>query len=126
MSPAGGGNGQGQNERMTTEDRRATVLRLLQVVALIDGGIFVLVGVVCWLAGLRTAFHFGNGVVVLGALVIIFGTLSLGRSQGGVGSRDSTARRVGGVVGPYALAVLFAVAGLLAIVTGVLIQEVFT
>ncbi len=120
-----GAYGQGQNERMKTQDRHATAWRLLRVVALIDGGIFVLVGVVCWLAGLRTAFHFGNAVVVLGALVIVFGTLSLGRSQGGVGSRDSTARRAGGVLGTYSLAVLFAVAGLLAIVTGVLIQEVF-
>ena len=53
------------------------ILRFLRNVALINLGIFVVVGLVCWFGGWRTVTHYGNGLLLAGVAVMAVGVFSL-------------------------------------------------
>ena len=61
---------------MNGQDRRPTILLFARKVLLIDLGIFIAVGVVCWLFGWRTLYNYGTGLLVVGIAVAGLGVLS--------------------------------------------------
>ena len=62
---------------MGREGKLLSILRFLRTVVLVDLGIFVAVGLVCWFGGWRTVYQYGNGLRLAGTLAIGLGFLSL-------------------------------------------------
>ena len=52
------------------------IWRFLKPFLLIDVGIFVAVSLVCWFGGWRSAFHYGNGLIIAGVGAMAIGVLS--------------------------------------------------
>ena len=55
----------------------AGVLRFLRTVVLIDLGIFAAVGVICWIGGWRTAYHYSYGLILAGVGAMALGAYSV-------------------------------------------------
>lgn len=117
----------------------ATVLRFLRNAVLIDLGIFVAVGLVCWFGGWRTAGHYGNGLVWAGVAAISFGILGLwgnwsitqspeyqyARSAGAAGIPERTKQHMKDINQNYALVILMSIVGVVSIASGILIHIIF-
>jgi len=106
---------------------------------LIDLGIFVAVGLICWFSGWRMIYHYSDGLVWAGVAAIVFGIFSLiggwrgrtsfpyqyGRSAGEEDILERTRRDLKDTGQSYAFLVLMAVVGIVSIALGTLIQTVF-
>jgi hypothetical protein len=116
-----------------------TTWRFARNIVLIELGIFALVGLVCWLGGWRTLYHYSNGLLLAGGAALALGAYSISGSwnvsrsfdyqyaaSAGVERFHDSARREMKESGSnYAFVGLMCVIGLLPIAAGVLIQVVF-
>jgi hypothetical protein len=117
----------------------SAILRFLGAVALIDLGIFALVGLGCWLGGWRTASQYGTGLVWAGIGAMVLGVLSIvgnwgltrsptyqyGLSVGVQNIYERTQQAIKDAAQGYGFFILMAVAGVVSVATGSLIQAVF-
>ncbi len=115
---------------------RAAILRFLRNVALIDLGIFATTGLVCWFGGWRTAYYYGNGLMLAGVLAMSLGLCSLmgnwgltrsfsyqhAASAGVDNIQERTRREINDTDKSYAFLVLMSVVGIVSIALGILIQ----
>ena len=106
---------------------------------LINLGIFVAVGLICWLVGWRTLYQYGTGLMLAGTAALVFGAFSVsgrwhgGRSfdyqyaaSAGVDSlRKSANRERMEASSSYAFLGQMCVIGFLPIVVGMLLQIAF-
>lgn len=73
------------------------ILRFLRTVLLVDLGIFVAVGLVCWFCGWGTVYHWANGLRWAGVTGILFGMFAfIGGSRGRTSLFRKYARTAGG------------------------------
>ncbi len=116
------------------------VLRFLRNVALIDLGIFVVVGLVCWFGGWRTATHYGNGLLLAGVAVMAAGVFSLvggwgitrdftyqhARSAGEGDIRKRATRDLKDIGQSYGFLALMGIVGIVSIAAGIVVQTVWS
>jgi FtsH-binding integral membrane protein len=124
---------------MEKQGRFQSMLRFLGAVALMDVGIFVVVILICWLLGWRTASQYGNATFFAGIAVIAVGIMSIvgsfelrgnpiykyGQSVGMRTLADSTRQDMKEMNRSYRLVYQLATVGLVLIILGALIQTVF-
>ena len=117
------------------EGRLRALLRLTGVIALAALGLIVVVVVICWFAGWRTALQISSGLTWAGAAAIAVGVLSTLGGWGltrdsqfmyvqSVSQQDMTARTrqgLGDSLRSYNLAIVSTAAGILCVVAGTLI-----
>lgn len=115
---------------------RAAILRFLRNIVLIDLGIFATTGLVCWFGGWRTAYYYGNGLMLAGVLAMALGLYSLtgnwgltksfnyqhAASAGADNIRERTRREMNDTGKSYAFLVLMGIVGIVSIALGILIQ----
>lgn len=127
--------------RMRIKMRRwfQAIWRFSRTIALINLGIFVAVGLICWLVGWRTLHQYGTGLMLAGAAALLFGAYSVsgswhgGRSfdyqyaaSAGVDSTHKSAKRERDEANSsYVFLGRMCVVGLLPILVGILLQVVF-
>ena len=114
----------------------SAILRFLRNVLFVDLGIAIVIGLICWFGGWRTAFHYGNGLLLAGVAAIVLGVYSLrgsshltrqpgGYQYAGSAGTESMWRRTRREmkdIGPsYAFLALMSVAGIVSIAAGILI-----
>lgn len=121
------------------EKRTVVLLRFLRVIALIDLGIVVVVGLLCWSADWRTAEQFGQILAWAGAIAIGLGVASqlggwgltrspdvlLAQSVGRENISDRTKRTARDLVRAYDFVIMLAAAGLVAVGIGELVRFVW-
>ena len=114
-------------------------LRFMRTVVLIDLGIFVGVGLICWFGGWRTAYHYGNGLMLVGVAAMAAGVFSLAggwgltrdfsyqhaASAGVADTPERTRRELKDTGQRYGFLALMGVAGIVSIAFGILIQTAF-
>ena len=114
-------------------------LRLFRNILLVDVGIFVIVGLLCWLLGWRTWWHYGRTLVIAGALCTGIGMMSV--IGGTTGSADpnlqylesigqslpyeTTKLRVLDAYGRFQFTIVTGLAGLTAVLLGNAIMRTF-
>jgi uncharacterized membrane protein YkgB len=115
------------------------ILRFLKTVVLIDLGIFVAVGLICWFGRWRTAHYYGNGLMLTGVGAFAIGIYSITGAWGVVRSFDyqyagsvdaddpgtRAMREWKGQNRNYATLALLGAVGLVSVGAGVLVQAVF-
>ena len=76
--------------RMRIKMRRwlKAILRFSRTVVLVNLGIFVAVGLICWLVGWRTLYQYGTGLMLAGTAALVFGAYSASGSWHGGRSFD--------------------------------------
>lgn len=106
---------------------------------LIDLGILVAVGLICWLGGRRTAYYYGNGLIWAGMAAMAVGAISFrggwnmvsgfgyqyARTVGGENAQERTRRDVEDIGRSYAFLVLMSAVGITSIALGKMVQTVF-
>ncbi len=116
-----------------------TMWRFSRNIVLTELGIFSTVGLICWLGGWRTLYHYSYGLMLAGGAALalgaysVTGSWSVNRSfdyqhAGSVGVdrfRQSAQRRVKEAGASYGFVGLMCVIGLVPIVVGILLQIVF-
>jgi hypothetical protein len=114
----------------------SSIPRFLRTVVLMDLSIFVIVGLVGWFGGWRTAYQYGEGLVIAGALAIGLGFLSIvgnwctiqsvgyqyGQSVGAQSLGERTGQTVKDIAQNYRFLIQMIVVSVAPIAIGVLIQ----
>ena len=107
-------------------------LRLFRNTLLVDVGIFVIVGLLCWLLGWRTWWHYGRTLVIGGALCTAIGMMSMmGGTRGSADPNmqylesigqsspyETTKLRVLDAYSRFRLTIVTGLAGLIAVLVG--------
>jgi hypothetical protein len=115
------------------------ILRFLRTVVLIDLGILAAVGLVCLLGGWHTAYQYGGGLSLAGAVAIVIGLSSVvggwGITRGGdyqyaqsVSEQDIQGRAqqaIEDIAQSYRFQILMTAVGVVSIAVGALIQTLF-
>jgi hypothetical protein len=114
----------------------SSIPRFLRIVVPMDLGIFVIVGLVCWFGGWRTAYQYGEGLFMAGALAIGLGFLSIvgnwrttqsvgyqySQSVGAQSLGERTGQTVKDIAQSYRFLIQMIVVSVAPIAVGVLIQ----
>ncbi len=115
------------------------IWRFLKPVPLIDLGIFVAVGLVCWFGGWRSAFHYSNGLIIAGVGAMAIGVFSLFGGWGitrnfvyqhaqSAGENDVVAqarRELKDTDQSYEFLAVMGVVGVVVIACGILVRTIF-
>lgn len=117
-----------------------TLVRFLRTVVLVDVGVFVAIGLVCWLFGWRTAYQYGRGLLWVGTAAILLGLASgtggwvgthaqdfetqCARSVGAQSSSERMQQDRDDALRSFGFQTLMTVAGVISLAVGWLIQSI--
>ncbi len=124
---------------MNDHPRHSTLRHVLKIIALIDLAVFMLVALLNWLGGWTSAYQYGDRLVVAGALVLGLGmltvigswtgnrnfTYAMSESAGEQKIAERTERAAKYTVESFSSLLVVALAGLVPILVGILLQALF-
>jgi hypothetical protein len=121
---------------MEQEATSSVVARIARSVAIVTVAIFVVIGLIYWVADWTTAYQYGTGLIIGGLVTMVFGLFSVAGGMGMTRSFeyqqaqsasydtgvDRTKESRQNLAETYAALIILGLAGFVAIVAGLLIR----